>query len=353
MPRYIFQQEAAIKPLIDEDLSPVLANLSFVNKRRSTGNKINDKHRMELTNIVSLLTGNDQQSAQTLVSNLSDGEVSNTFIELNNLISDKIVSLNAGRAADITIARITDDETAKNRISTEQAQEFEDKFVSKRKRYFIPNDILNKFIKKSEELIDAFRTATGDTDHDLAFRMYLGHDGAGISDRTYSIVIVPIATLKVFTNPVLRHSHDKEKTLFANAGRLFFALVLTVVDGAPKIELRECTEDGAGCLHIIEECKKMLINEDENGPTLIFHTHQDMDNFIKGLAPNPGTMVKSLEVEFGRNDKDRLIVILTFFSDSGDIVFSSFNSSNFSGICFDEGDLIPPPPGAIADSYLK
>lgn len=235
--------------------------------------------------------------------------------------------------------------TTDNIISFLTAQRMTNKFDYDQDSYLIPIEILNVFVEESIKLAENFQGNT----YSLAFRMYVGHDNnPSERKRVYNLVIVPVCTLLRPGGSVI-HSEDKEQTLFGSPNN-FFALALSEEDNIRVVR----GTDGIGI------CSRLLANKDDVGaiPTqLIYHTHDDLSAFQKGLDINKE--VHFVEIKFARTidaidpTKDnRLTIIIEFVNAGTGPVESTVTDSErtVNGICFDKGDLLPPPP--LVDSFF-
>jgi hypothetical protein len=236
------------------------------------------------------------------------------------------------------------DGAAENIVPYPEAIAIMDEFKSDHKRYTVDEATVSTFLQDSQILANNFKLFTGNNRYELAFRIYIGHDGhADIRLRVYNLVVVPMCSLRD-SNEEIDHDQDREKAVFSMPTASFFALVFH-------------SKTPGHISNSFQQCEALLANKDNvssPGTLLIYHTFSDLNEFRSGLDRR--FPVHNMEVNFGRiadriTTGKKLTVLLSFTNNIGPVLSTVISSTTkTNGIIFDRGDLIPPPP--IVDSLF-
>ena len=207
-----------------------------------------------------------------------------------------------------------------NFISSKTAGAMRDAFDENPNSFTIKKKTYDDFVK---ELDDLHTKVAIPANHEWGLRFYFGN----ISDTQYSIVIVPAHGLAPFGDD---HSEDVEKGLWSSYG--FFGLV-------PSLD---------SILHKLSDCGNLIPNTDKSTIRLAGFPWISFKAFTDSLEK---AKYEEMQFTFGRwlGGKDELTVIITAFDSVGNNVIIQ-TGRPIVGMCYDQGDLIPPPPTPVPDT---
>ncbi len=196
-----------------------------------------------------------------------------------------------------------------------------------------------KTFKIKKETLLAFQAKIADlakslpANHELGLRFYLGTDG----NAKYDMVIVPMCGPITQPGTPRDRYKEKEKSFFPDTNP-FFALVAS----ADAVSTN------------VADCEDLISTPEEDGTIIAYFLYEIFLKFISDLQKDKE--YTHLYLCFGRTIKQELTIIMMFLDKDGNPLYSSgiYSGINMSGICLDQGDLIPPPfPSKIDTSFGK
>ncbi len=202
-------------------------------------------------------------------------------------------------------------------ISVQKARKMQQAFNQEPNSITVLRAAIKDFVSKVGSLINGIPLPT---DYEWGVRLYVGFDDGG----NYGIVIVPAQGLKPFGSNTTEYV---EKGLWS-FDHPFFALV----------------PSKSGIIYDIGSCGDIIKNKDTmatgyNTEVVSF----SWDNFDKVISDFEHENYATIDFTFARiDDSKNLTITIEAFDQAGNPVVVQ-TGKPVLGICFDQGDLIPPP----------
>ena len=201
-----------------------------------------------------------------------------------------------------------------------------------------PSTIRSYLIDKS--VVDEFKDMVADLENvapipdgnDVGFRFYLGID----ANNVHQIVIVPVYGLTPSAGGLRDRENEKEKHFFADRNKEHFALIAS---------------QNRVAVNRVGECFDLIRNKDPKGKEVLYFSKIEMYEFMNGLID---TNYDEMFLNFGRTEEHGFITAVMTFLKNGQPINYKRTGVTIEGICFDQGDLIPPPPNSgLVDSSFE
>lgn len=191
----------------------------------------------------------------------------------------------------------------------------------------IPMTLLDTFVDNAHLGLIRSKVPTGD---ELGLRFYLGRPSPR---HEYTVVIVPMKGPIPPAGQPRNRLLEEEKRFFASSGVPFFALASAVSATISKSAV---------------DCKQLVTLKDPVH-AVYFSDAEFMklyDSMKKGKATE-------MQIYYAINDTKQLTTVIIFYDKDGNpVVSDAVAALAVAGICFDQGDLIPPPD-PVTDSELE
>ncbi len=194
----------------------------------------------------------------------------------------------------------------------------------------VTKDVVMTFLKECTDMFNA--SSRYPATHDLALRFYIGMDATG----TYSFVIVPAYSPNDIQPGRLPHQDDLEKTAFEENNTAFFALVADA--------------SGAFIERSLSSARDRIVTKDASKKELVFFSQANLVKFFRGFTkPNDFTTMHLTLARETNTSNGPLGLVLHCLKNGSPLTSRVSGWPVNTGIYFDQGDLIPPPPPAEGD----